>query len=141
MHTSVFKTIDDLRVHTWIVPQPAKAPRCALFTNPVRVGGGVTYASSTARRIYARDDLSVVVFLQTPDQSHRRNLLLFPATMSQGPAICIHGDVLVCCMKGNELVPPEVIGEQECRRLIQRWWAAGVKFDAAPLLPALATPI
>nr|GAT49882.1 predicted protein [Mycena chlorophos] len=138
LHAQTFKTIDDLRLSTWITARPPGSPRIALFLGPEVAGGTVSFASISARRIFYRDDYFIVVFLQCWDDSLRRNLLLYPARATHGPPI--HGDVLVVCFHRDEIISPHEIGVDTCRELIRRWWSHGPVFDRMHDFPSARTP-
>nr|GAT51202.1 predicted protein [Mycena chlorophos] len=155
-HTTQYRTIDDLRVYSWIDARPLLAPRSPLFMEPNLVGGGVTFASSNARRVWVNGTFSIVVVLQCTAFSQRRNLLLFPATEDAG--LSIHGDVLVICFEGPTIVHPSRIGEGVCCDKIRayvsfsstdvrafseicgRWWHTGVSMGNAETIPSYETP-
>nr|GAT42516.1 predicted protein [Mycena chlorophos] len=119
LHASDYKTIDDLRIHTWIVTRSQATPRIPIFMPPTVAGGSVAYVNTTARRVHLDGNRSIVVFLQSTTDAQRRNLLLFPITNTAQRAI--HGDVLVVCFEGDAIVAPSRFSLDECRTSIQRY--------------------
>nr|GAT44295.1 predicted protein [Mycena chlorophos] len=138
VHAKTFRTIDDLRLSTWITARPPGSQRIALFLGPHVAAGTVSLSSISARRIFYQDDCYLVVFLQCWDGSLRRNLLLYPPTRTVEPAI--HGDLLAICFKGNTIVSPETIGLETCTTLIRRWWENHPVFDDTDDFPSSRTP-
>nr|GAT42560.1 predicted protein [Mycena chlorophos] len=116
-HAKTYQTIDDLRVHYWLVPRAPGATKIPLFLSPLTAPGGTALASMNTTQIYTAEKYTLIVFVEETARLGRRNMTLYSATDTDEQDI--HGDVLVVCFKDAKIIDPAIVGIANCRREIK----------------------
>ncbi|KAJ7430411.1 hypothetical protein B0H11DRAFT_2263414 [Mycena galericulata] len=115
-----YRTLDDLRIYTWITATPPGPENLPMFWPPYDVTGAVVALNRLTWQVpIPNKGMTLIIFLSTTENFAPGNLALTP--MEDGVRL-VHGDVLLMIRENSRLVDMDENLAEYARATFQLWW-------------------